>query len=364
MVAGPLPRPLRQPIVTSAAARITAEGTGPARENDPVAAGVTPPEGASLASEGDPGVTEQTEPGGAVSVATGNSRTAGNREVTAPGHSPPPLTQPSVAPATSGATASMSPGTVEGRGSTTGRRGRPRGSGRGSRATRTGRGAATNRGRISRPGSGEVPPTPAEGRIGGGEREERGGEGGEPAQGDVAQFLAFIADDQSGTSFGDCRATIARGHRVVGLPCGRQHAMHARWVVDVVRRGGAKAPLLCGARGCTVHHGRREAFEAAVQVDPGLRVTAARLRGRPHDGEVRHCDGLCYPWDQNTLGIAGPRDDVLLENLQQRFVTVVKVQPKLATAHAKLITLLCLAFSIMPWESIANPHNRRRCNQS
>ena len=131
VVAGPLPPPPRQPSVTSAAARITAEGTGPARENDPVAAGVTPPEGASLASEGDPGVTEQAEPGGAVSAATGNSRTAGNREVTAPGHSPPRLTQSSVAPATSGATASMSPGTVEGRGSTTGRRGRPRGSGRG-----------------------------------------------------------------------------------------------------------------------------------------------------------------------------------------------------------------------------------------
>ena len=114
--------------------------------------------------------------------------------------------------------------------------------------------------------------------------------------------------------------------------------MHARCVVSAVRRGGAQAPLLCGARGCTVRHGRREALEAAVQADPGLRVTAARLGGRPYDREEGHRDGLYYPWDQNTLGIAGPLDDVPLEDLQQRFVTVVIVQPRLATAHAKLIT--------------------------
>ena len=40
----------------------------------------------------------------------------------------------------------------------------------------------------------------------------------------------------------------------------------------------------------------------------------------------------------NTLEIAGPLDDVPLEDLQQRFVTVIKVQPRLATAYAKLIT--------------------------
>ena len=114
--------------------------------------------------------------------------------------------------------------------------------------------------------------------------------------------------------------------------------MHARCVVNAVGRGGAQAPLICGARGCTVRHGRREAIEAAVQADPGLRVTAAGLGGRPDDGEEERPDGLCYSWDQNTLGIAGPLDDVPLEDLQQRFVTVVKVQPRLATAHAKLIT--------------------------
>ena len=170
-VARPFPPPLRQPSTIPATARITAEGTGPARESDPLASGVAPPEGVTLASEGDLGVREETEPGGAVSVATGNSRTAENKEATARGHSPPSLTQPSVTPATSGATASMFTGAVEGGGITRGRRGRPRGSGRGSRATTTGRGTTTNRrGRMFRPGSGEVSSTPAEGRVSGGER--------------------------------------------------------------------------------------------------------------------------------------------------------------------------------------------------
>ena len=103
------------------------------------------------------------------------------------------------------------------------------------------------------------------GRIGGGEREDGDGEGAGPAPGDVTQLRAFISDDHSVTSCGGCRATIARGHRVVELPCGRQHAMHARCVVNAVRRGGAQAPLLCGTRGCTVRLGRREAIEAAFR---------------------------------------------------------------------------------------------------
>ena len=47
-VAGPLPPPLSQPSATPAAVRGTTEGTGPARESDPSAAGVAPPEGATL----------------------------------------------------------------------------------------------------------------------------------------------------------------------------------------------------------------------------------------------------------------------------------------------------------------------------
>ena len=196
--------PLSQPSATPAAVRGTAEGTGPARESDPLAVGVTIPEGATLASEGEPGGREQTEPGGAVSVATGNSRTAENREASAPGHSRAPPTQPSVTPATSRATASSSTGAVEGGKSTRGRRGRPRGSARGTRATRTGRGATTNRGRIPRHGSGKVPSAPAEGRVGGGEREGGDGEGGGSAPGSVTQLRSFVADDHSGTSCGSC----------------------------------------------------------------------------------------------------------------------------------------------------------------
>ena len=91
-------------------------------------------------------------------------------------------------------------------------------------------------------------------------------------------------------------------------------------------------------------------------------MTAAGLGGRLDDGEEERRDDLCYPWDQNTLGIAGPLDDVPLEDLQQRFVTVANVQPRLATAHAKFISSMCLASSITPWESITNLHNRRRRN--
>ena len=44
------------------------------------------------------------------------------------------------------------------------------------------------------------------------------------------------------------------------------------------------------------------------------------------------------PGTKHTLGVAGPLDDVRLQDLQQRFVTVVKVKPRLTTAHAKIIT--------------------------
>ena len=101
---------------------------------------------------------------------------------------------------------------------------------------------------------------------------------------------------------------------------------------------GGRAPLLCGARGCTACHGRREALEEAVQADAGLCATAVGLGGKPDDDEDGRLRGLCYPWEQDTLRIAGPLDDVPVENLEQPFATVVRVQPRLATAHAKLFT--------------------------
>ena len=65
--------------------------------------------------------------------------------------------------------------------------------------------------------------------------------------------------------------------------------MHGPCVMNAVKRGGAWAPLLCGAG----HYGRREALEAAVQADPRLRAAAAKLGGRPHDGEDRRPHELC-----------------------------------------------------------------------
>ena len=68
--------------------------------------------------------------------------------------------------------------------------------------------------------------------------------------------------------------------------------------------------------------------------DPGLHARAVGLRGIPDDGEDGRLHKLCYPWDQKALGIAGPLDDFLLEDLEQDFLTVVQVTPRLATAHA------------------------------
>ena len=60
--------------------------------------------------------------------------------------------------------------------------------------------------------------------------------------------------------------------------------------------------------------------------------------GIPNDGKEGRLHGLCYPWDQDTLGIADLLDDVPLGDVELRFTTVVKVQLRLATAHVKLST--------------------------
>ena len=171
------------------------------------------------------------------------------------------------------------------------------GTGRGSRAIGSGRGAATSREIVHRPAGSEPPSAPASRgggeppsapgpRAGGGEEsklrwEEGSSEGGGPALGSVGQPRAFIDVSQGDVMCGGCRAAVARGYRVVGLPCGHRHAMHAWCVVEAIGRGGSHAQLICCTRGCTVRHGRREAPEAAVQADPGLRVTVAGLVGRP-----------------------------------------------------------------------------------
>ena len=264
-----------------------------------------------------------------------------SRDVTPPRRPEVPLTQLGAPLATPGDTSSESGDAAGGAAATRGGRGLRRGSGRGSRATGNGRGTATNRGRTPRPSSSEPPSDPgsrggseppsAPGPRGGsGEeselrRQEGGSEAGGSASGSVGRPRAFIDASQDGVICGGCRAAVARGHRVVRLPCGHRHVMHARCVVEAIRRGGLHVQLICGTRGCTGHHRRRELLEAAVQANPGLRVAVAGLRRRPDNSWGERREELCYPWDQTSLGLAGPLDDVSLEQLQQRFITVVKV---------------------------------------
>ena len=84
-------------------------------------------------------------------------------------------------------------------------------------------------------------------------------------------------------------------------------------------------PLVCSKRGCGARHGRREALDSAVQADPGLRDAAAALRERPEEDDEGHRQGLYYPWDKYSLGVADPLDRVSLNNLQMRFIVVVNV---------------------------------------
>ncbi|CAN0556113.1 unnamed protein product, partial [Laminaria digitata] len=107
-------------------------------------------------------------------------------------------------------------------------------------------------------------------------------------------------------------------------------------VVQALARGAAPAPLRCPAVDCGALHPRRDALEAAVQADPGLRNRAARMGGGTIGDEDLRSRGLWYGWDQNSLGIGPPLDAVSLDDLGQRFATGKKVQPQLAGAHARL----------------------------
>ena len=55
------------------------------------------------------------------------------------------------------------------------------------------------------------------------------------------------------------------------------------------------------------------------------------------------------------MGIAGPLANVALEDLKQRFVTVVEVQPRLDTAHTKLFTH---ALGLLNHALVDNQQNR------
>ena len=87
---------------------------------------------------------------------------------------------------------------------------------------------------------------------------------------------------------------------------------------------------------CEAQHPRRDASEAAVQEDPGLRYRVRRMGGRITGDEGLRSRGLWYGWDQNSLRIEPPLDAVSLEDLGQRFATRKKEQPQFAGAHARL----------------------------
>ena len=88
---------------------------------------------------------------------------------------------------------------------------------------------------------------------------------------------AFLGDTQGDVSFGVCRVAPRLGHQAVRYPGGQgRHVFHARWVVETLARGVAPAPLCRPAVSCIAQHPRRDALEAAVQADPGLRNRAER----------------------------------------------------------------------------------------
>ncbi|CAN0472312.1 unnamed protein product, partial [Laminaria digitata] len=97
---------------------------------------------------------------------------------------------------------------------------------------------------------------------------------------------AFLGDTTGGMTCEVCGITLQLGHWAVRFPCAQgRHVLHARCVVEALARGAAPAPLRCPAVDCGALHPRRDALEAAVQADPGLRNRAARMRGGTIDDE-------------------------------------------------------------------------------
>ena len=111
------------------------EPDGPSSSGMPLlpVAGTIPPGGEAPASEGDPRVRGEANQGNVALVAMANLQTPRDRDVTPPGRSEVPLTQPGATPATPGDTSFESGDADGGTAATRGRRSRPRGSGKGSR---------------------------------------------------------------------------------------------------------------------------------------------------------------------------------------------------------------------------------------
>ena len=134
--------------------------------------------------------------------------------------------------------------------------------------------------------------------------------------------------------FGGCSGTVAEGHRVVQLPCG--HPVHARCVLSNLENGGGRLLLQCRAPGCGAERPRRDTLAAAVQADPGLRRRAEKLAGGLTDEPT--AAPTLFNWSQDSPGIGPALDDVSMDDLTLRFHTVKKIQPWLASQHARLQT--------------------------
>ena len=135
---------------------------------------------------------------------------------------------------------------------------------------------------------------------------------------------AFLGNTQGDVACGVCRVRLQLGLRAVRFPCGQgRHVLHARYVVEALGRSMSPAPLRCPAVRCRAQHPRRDALEAALQADAGLRNRAARMGGGTA-GEVG-LRGLWYGWNQNSLGVGPPLDAASFNDLRQRFAG--KVQP-------------------------------------
>ena len=139
---------------------------------------------------------------------------------------------------------------------------------------------------------------------------------------------AFLGGTRGGLACGVCGIPLQLGHRAVRFPCGQgRHVLHARYVVEVLARGAAPAPLRRPAFNCGAQNPRRDALEAAVQADPGLRNRAGRMGGGTIGDDDLRSRGLWYGWDENSLGIGPPLDAVSMDDLRQRFATGKNVQP-------------------------------------
>ena len=93
--------------------------------------------------------------------------------------------------------------------------------------------------------------------------------------------------------------------RAVRHPCGQgRHVLHARCVIGALARIAAPAPLRCPAFNCAALHPKRDAPEAAVRANSGLRVRTAWMGGGPQATRTYAVGVVWYGWDQNGPGIA------------------------------------------------------------